>query len=350
MRAFRISLFVLLVVAPVIAVLAAAERSSATMNVAATKWLASLTPEQRQKGTFPFDGAERSHWGFVPTEMFPRNGLTIKEMSEPQRKLAHDLLKAGLSQRGYLTVTTIMDLENILKVIEGATMVRDQERYFFSVFGTPSDKGSWGWRVEGHHISLNFTVVNGNLMASTPSFFGSNPADVKPAQRTGVTGGPAVGTRVLGNQEDSARALLNALDGPARATATINAVAPNDILTMNQQAIKPLETAGILAKDLNPNQQKMLRAVIESYSSLMADDIAAERMARIDKAGFANVRFAWAGESERGKKHYFRVQGPTFLIEFDNTQNDGNHVHSVWRDFDGDFGRDLLREHVKSAH
>jgi hypothetical protein len=350
MRLLRLPLFLLLIVAPVLTVLTAAERSAATMSVAATRWLTSLSPEQRQKATFGFDAAERSHWGFVPTEMFPRNGLTIKDMTEPQRKLAHDLLKAGLSQRGYLTVTTIMDLENILKVIEGDRFVRDQERYFFSVFGSPADKGTWGWRVEGHHVSLNFTVVNGMLGASTPTFFGSNPADVKPQQRTGVSGGPPAGTRVLGAQEDAARALLNALDAAARVKATFNAVAPGDILTMNQDAIKPLEAAGITAKDLNANQQKMLRAVIESYSSLMAEDIAAERMARIEKAGFSNVRFAWAGDGERGKKHYFRVQGPTFLIEFDNTQNDGNHVHSVWRDFDGDFGRDLLREHIRSAH
>jgi hypothetical protein len=350
MRRLRFPLFLLLVVAPLLTILAAAERSPATMSAAANRWLASLTAEQRQKGTFPFDGTERSHWGFVPTEIFQRNGLTIKEMTEPQRKLAHDMLKAGLSQRGYLTVTTIMDLENILKLIEGERMVRDQDRYFFSVFGTPSEKGTWGWRAEGHHVSLNFTVVNGMLSASTPTFFGSNPADVKPEQRKGVTGGPAAGTRVLAMQEDAARSLLNALDGAARAKATINAIAPNDILTMNQESIKPLEAAGIQAKDLTPPQQKMLRGVIESYSSMMADDIAAERMSRIEKAGFANIRFAWAGESERGKKHYFRVQGPTFLIEYDNTQNDGNHVHSVWRDFDGDFGRDLLREHIRADH
>ena len=336
----------------------AAERSSSTMAGAATKFLATLTPEQRQQATFAFNSDERLHWHFIPTgpaPMFPRNGLTIKEMSEPQRKLAHDLLKAGLSQRGYLTASSIMDLETILGALEaeqraaatqparGTPIVRDPERYFFSVFGTPSTHDTWAWRVEGHHISLHFTVVNGTLVAGAPAFFGSNPAEVR--------GGPKKGLRILGAEEDTARALLGALDASQRTKAIFDATAPGDMITMNKLDITPLAPAGIAADALNASQRDLLMKIVDTYTGYMAPDIAADRMARLKKAGVEKIAFAWAGETERGKKHYYRVQGPTFLIEYDNTQNDGNHVHSVWRDFDGDFGRDLLREHLKSiAH
>ena len=328
-------------------VLSAADRSPATMADAATRLLATLSPEQKQQATFPFDSSEREHWGFVPTEIFARHGLTIGSMSEPQRKLAHDLLKSGLSQKGYLTATSIMELENVLRVIEdagggdaaqGRRMERNPVKYFVSVFGTPSAHGSWGWRVEGHHVSLNFTIVNGTWLSATPQFFGSNPAEVRD--------GPKKGLRILADEEDSARALLMALDPPQRAKAVITVTAPGDIVTMNKVTIDPLAPAGVLAADLKPAQRDLLMRVIDAYASAMAADIAADRMAKLRQAGLEKIGFAWAGEAERGKKHYYRVQGPTFLIEYDNTQNDANHIHSVWRDFNGDFGRDLLREHL----
>jgi hypothetical protein len=347
MTRIRTSFLLLFLVAPVMCALMAAERTPATMSAAANKWLGSLSAEQKQKAVFAFDSSERSHWGFVPTEMFPRNGLTIKEMSAPQRQLAHDLLRSGLSQRGYMTATTVMNLEHVLKVVE-PNFVRDQERYFFSIFGAPADRGAWGWRVEGHHISLNFTVLNGTLMAGAPTFFGSNPAEIRTLP-PGTDGAPPVGTRILAAQEDPARALFVALGPAAKQKALLDPVAPRDIITMNQIDIKPLSPVGVAASELSAAERGMLRQVIESYTTLMEADIAKERMARIDKAGFEKVTFAWAGETERGKKHYYRVQGPTFLIEYDNTQNDGNHVHSTWREFDGDFGRDILREHLKTV-
>ena len=334
----------------------AAERSSANMAGAATKLLNSLTPEQRQEGTFAFNSDERLHWHFIPTgpaPMFPRNGLTIKKMTEAQRKLALDLLKAGLSQRGYMTATSIMDLETILGALEAAQraaateppraapIVRDSERYFFSIFGTPSVKDTWGWRVEGHHISLHFTVVNGSLVAGSPSFFGSNPAEVRE--------GPKKGTRILGAEEDAARALVESLDASQKTTAIINATAPNDMVTMNNLKIDPLSPTGLAATAMNDKQRELLMKLVDVYTGFMAPDIAADRVARFKKAGVDKIAFAWAGDTVRGQKHYYRIQGPTFLVEYDNTQNDGNHVHSVWRDFDGDFGRDLLREHVKST-
>ena len=347
---------VALVLAAVVGSLVAAERSSAAMAGAATKFLASLSPEQRQQGSFAFASDERLHWHFIPTgpaPMFPRNGLTIKAMNELQRRLAHDLLKAGLSQRGYLTASSIMDLETVLGALEGAQraaatqpprgtpIVRDPEGYFFAVFGTPSTRDTWGWRVEGHHISLHFTVVNGTLVAGSPAFFGSNPAEVRD--------GPKKGLRILAAEEDAARALLAALDASQREKAIINATAPNDMVTMANVDIKPLSPSGIMADALNAAQRDLLMKLVDVYTGYMAPDIAADRLAKLKKAGLEKIGFVWAGETERGKKHYYRIQGPTFLVEFDNTQNDGNHIHSVWRDFEGDFGRDLLREHLKST-
>src|SRR5580765_7851034 len=235
LRSPRLILVAACLVAAVTGALVAAERSSSAMADAAAGFVASLTPEQRQKAVFPFEGAERLHWNFIPTEAFPRNGLTVMEMTDAQRTRAHALLKAGLSQRGYLTATAIMDLEKTLGDLEqrvqaaggrGEGMRRDPVRYYFSVFGTPSTKSTWGWRVEGHHVSLHFTVVNGTLVASSPSFFGSNPAEVRE--------GPKKGLRILADQEDSARALLTAFDEKQRAKAVIQGVALNEIVTTNK--------------------------------------------------------------------------------------------------------------------
>lgn len=321
----------------------ASQRSAAAMAGAAKTWLEALTPEQRGRAVFAFDSEERQRWHFIPNESFPRKGVTFKEMSEPQRALAHGLIRTGLSARGYLTATSIMELEKVLQVLEGPQrrFPRDHEAYHISVFGTPGDKTAWGWRFEGHHLSLRFDIVGGSMTASSPAFFGTNPAEVRE--------GPQRGLRVLASEEDSARALVDLLDPAQRAVAIVQPEAPSDILTMVTPAVEPLAPAGIKMTALNPAQREALTRLIDVYVNTMAPDVAAERMARLKKAGFDNITFAWAGSTEKGKKHYYRVQGPTFLIEYDNTQNDGNHIHSVWRDFNGDFGRDLLREHVKGV-
>jgi hypothetical protein len=351
--ALRLWLMAAFVAAAAGGTLVSADRSSAAMSTAATRFLAALTPDQRQQAVFPFESDERMHWHFIPTETFPRKGLTIKQMNQSQRKLAHDLLRAGLSQRGYLTATSIMDLETVLGALEaaersaasqpprGQPLVRDPDRYFLSIFGTPSTRDTWGWRVEGHHVSLHFTVVNGTLTAGAPSFFGSNPAEVRD--------GPKKGLRILGAEEDAARALVEALDAAGREKAIISKEAPGDMLTMANVTINPLSPSGIMADAMNASQRELLMKLIDVYAGYMAADIAADRLARLKKAGVEKIGFAWAGETGKGKKHYYRVQGPTFLVEYDNTQNDGNHIHSVWRDFNGDFGRDLLREHIRST-
>lgn len=342
MHAVRLAVVFGLLVAYAIGLAVASARSAAAMAEAAGRFLDALTPEQRQKTSFPFESDERFQWHFVPNEMFPRRGLALKEMTKAQRDLAHGLLRTGLSARGYMTTQAVIDLETILKAIEtGGRLARDPEDYLFSVFGAPSAGGTWSWRVGGHHVSLHFTIVGGTAVASSPAFLGANPAEVRD--------GPKKGLRVLAAEEDAARALVESLDASQRRTAIIADVAPNDIVTTNAIRVDPLSPVGVRASVLSSSQRDLLMRLVEVYTSVMADDIAASRLERLRQAGIENIAFAWAGEVERGRKHYYRVQGPTFLVEYDNTQNDGNHIHSVWRDFDGDFGRDLLREHLQTV-
>ena len=335
--------------AGVVGGIVASQKAASSMEKAATALLESLTPEGRQKITLPLDSPDRTRWNFVPTSMFPRQGLPLKEMTEPQRKLAHGLLRAALSDRGYETTTAIMnDLEAILRDTEAAAraakgqttggQVRDPELYFFTLFGTPDAKKAWGWRVEGHHVSLHFTIANGNTVVAAPTFWGSNPAEVRE--------GPMKGRRVLDKEQDAGRALVMALDEQQRKAAIFSEKAPNDIITMTAVSTDPLTPEGVAASAMTPKQRELLMQLVEVYTSQMTADVAAERMAEIKKAGVDRITFAWAGPVEPNERHYYRVQGPTFLIEFDNTQNNGNHIHSVWRDFESDFGRDLLREHL----
>ncbi len=334
--------FAILAMAPV-SLLVATERSAATMTAAATAFVESLGAETRPHAVFAYDDAERLRWNFIPNEMFPRKGLPFRSMSPAQKEKAHTLLRSGLSQKGYLTATAIIALEDTLRAIEQSSrFARSPLDYQFSVFGTPSARGSWSWRVEGHHLSLHFAVANGRVAATSPSFTGSNPAVVKD--------GPKKGLRVLAPLEDTGRALAEGLTAAQRAIAVIADVAPGDIVSGNKNDIGPLAPAGLAADRMTPAQRDSLMQVITTYASMMADDLAAERMSRVTAAGLDRITFAWAGALTPGAKHYYRVQGPTFLIEYDNTQNDGNHVHAVWRDFQGDFGRDLLREHIRADH
>jgi len=345
LTALRLAVAATLITAFTGVAIVASPKSAANMQKAATLFLDSLTTDQKTKASFSFDSEERLRWHFIPNELFPRKGLMIKDMNETQRRLAHDLLRSGLSARGYLKATSIMELEDILKVVEaGGKFARNKEEYLFSIFGAPAAKGRWGWRVEGHHISLRFTVadgaVSGNL-ASSPMFFGTNPAEVRE--------GPKKGERVLAEEEDAGRALVLALPADLQKQAIVNPVAPGDILTMNKNDITPLPDQGVAYGAMGSQQQVLFMKLIDAYTSNMESDLAAERIAKIKGAGIDKVKFAWLGETDKGKKHYYSVQGPTFLIEYDNTQNDGNHIHSVWRDFNGDFGRDVLREHLREV-
>ena len=320
---------------------AALDRASdvTRMSETAEAFLSALTSEQRARTVFDLEDDERLRWHFIPPEMFERKGVALGEMNEEQRSRAHDLLRAGLSQRGYLTASQIMELEDVLLAIEGGgRFARDRDEYYFTVFGSPGARRSWAWRFEGHHLSLHFTIVAGTVAVAAPAFVGANPAEVRE--------GPQRGLRPLANREDAARLLLRSLSPDQRRRATIAEAAPRDIVTGAEVDIDPLNPAGIMASELAPQQLANLEALVDVYLSMMAEDVAGHRRAQLRDAGFEGIGFAWAGSYDSGEPHYYRVQGPTFLIEYDNTQNGANHIHSVWRDFDGDFGRDLLREHL----
>jgi hypothetical protein len=299
-----------------------------------------LSPEQKAKATFAMDDKERLNWHFIPKE---RKGLPFREMDPGQRALAETLLSTGLSQKGFSKVGGIMSLEPVLKVMEGGKGPgRDAAGYFFSIFGTPSQSNTWGWRFEGHHAALNFTVIKGQTIASSPAFFGSNPAEIKD--------GPRKGFRALAGEEDAARELVLSLDAKQKPMAVIDPTAPKDIITGAKLKADPLDPKGIPANKLNKKQVELLMAVIEEYTNNMPEDVAAARLEVAKKGGVDKIHFAWLGGVDRGQPHYYRIQGPAFLIEYDNTQNNNNHVHSVWRDFNGDFGTDMLSAHYQQFH
>jgi hypothetical protein len=312
------------------------DRAGGRMAVAAERLLAALGPDAKGKATFGFDDPERLNWHFIPRE---RKGLPLKEMSPEQRALAFGLLETGVGAAGSLKATTIMSLEAILREIEkGQGPVRDPERYFVSIFGTPSNTGKWGWRIEGHHLSLNFTLDGGKIVAATPAFFGANPAEVRE--------GPRQGLRTLGEIEDNALRLFQALDADQQKTALLAAEAPRDIASNSGQQGPngglPARTAsqpeGVAFGDLNESQRDLMKALVESHAVNLPDEVASAWLDEIVAAGPEQVRFGWYGPADRSQPHAYKVQGPTFLIEFNNTQNNANHIHSVWRHTLGDFG------------
>ena len=307
------------------------------MTTATKNFINSLEPWQKTAVTFKMEDEERANWFYTPV---PRKGLALHDMKPYQRQLAMAMLAAGLSQRGFIKATTIMSLDEILLVTEPAPR-RDPDNYYISIFGEPSETGEWGYRFEGHHVSQNFTLVNGKVQGA-PSFFGSNPAE--------VLDGPRKGLRVLANEEDLALDVVNSLSADQRKVAIFDAKAPGDIITTNtREAALKGQATGISASAMTPAQRTKLQDLLDEYCSNMPDEIAALRQAQIKKAG-TSIWFAWAGGTERLQPNYYRVQTADFLVEFDKTQSNGNHVHSVWRDFANDFGRDLLKEHYAASH
>ena len=313
--------------------------ATSLMTECASRFLAALDGTQRGKATFPFDTDERMNWHYIPKE---RKGLPLLEMTPYQKHLASALLAAGLSQTGYIKAVTIMSLEDVLKVIENDSGARrNPENYYFSIFGTPSDKGTWGYRVEGHHLSQNYTVVNGNVIDG-PSFFGANPAEVRQ--------GPRKGLRTLAGEDDFGIELIHALDEQQQKVAIVNPTAYEEILTAaSRKAALRGQPSGLSASKMNAMQFDALMALMEEYAHNVHEELAEDRMAQINKAG-RNIYFAWSGGINRGDPHYYRVQTPHFLIELDDTQDNANHIHSVWRDFTGDFGEDLLQQHYQADH
>jgi len=305
------------------------------MRKAAENWL-HASSNLTAKAVFPFQSGERTNWNFVPMS---RLGASLGEMTEGQKELTRKLLRSALSAHGYLQASTIVSLELVLREIEGSDF-RDPGRYFLSIFGKPSDRETWGWRFEGHHLSLNFVIVDGQRVTVAPSFFGSNPADSAKAGKV---------TRPLAGEEDLARALVKTFTPEQSSIAVFAQEAPREIITGTRRTIPLLEPAGIGYSSLSAGQQASLRELVGVYVNRYRRELAREDLARIEKAGWTNVSFAWAGGQEKGQGHYYRVQGPAFLLEYDNTQNHANHIHTVWRDRERDFGGDLLTEHYRSS-
>ncbi len=317
-----------------------AHEAAVEMAAAANNLLATFTPEQKQKASFDYAEEERKNWHFIPRV---RKGLPLKELTYEQRLLAHGLLATGLSGRGYTKAVSIMSLEAVLAILEKDKVggaVRDPENYFVSIFGKPG-VAPWGWRIEGHHLSLNYAIPTDAAPIMTPSFFGTNPGEVK--------SGPRTGTRILGVEEDLGRTLVKSLTEEQRKLAIVLAEAPKEIFN-DPKRTDPTKPEGLPQSQLTPEQSATLVKIVKEYLFRCRPDVAAEDFAAIEKAGLDKLHFTWAGGLELGQPHYYRVQGGNFILEYDNTQNDANHVHSIWRDFDRDFGGDLLKAHVDSAH
>lgn len=365
------------------------------MAEAASAFLGELDGPQRAKAQLPFDSEERERWFYTPTV---QAGLPLVDMNPRQHRLAHMLLATGLSHGGYVTASTIMGLENPLHLEEGwrdqpftgereGTRIRDPLMYYLAIFGTPGEE-TWGWHAGGHHISLSFTIAGGQLVSPTPTFFGSHPAEV-----AGV--GPNL-LRPLAGEEDLARELLHLLDPEQRARAIISPAAPFDIVQSNRSRVEdgamflglaevfsfpqpePMREggrraqarheapytreeieavrysaarpAGLAAAEMDAGQREALETLIRQYIWRLPDDIAELEWTALGERGIDAVHFAWAGSTERRQPHYYRLQGPRFLVEYDNVQNNTNHIHSVWRDPEGDFGRNVLAAHYAAAH
>ncbi len=310
---------------------------SEPMRQAASAFLASLTPEQREAATGAMDDPARTTWTYLPGK---RKGVPLDQMEDKQKALATALLQSALSERGHWQATTVMQLELALRDL-GQGAHRDPERYFFVVYGTPVPGEPWGWRVEGHHLSLHFTINESGEVADTPAFLGANPAHVQV--------GSLAGTRALEKEEDLGQALVHSLTQEQLAQALLSDQAPGDIVTRSKSRIERETPAGIPWGALDPPQQEHLTTLVRCYIDRFAPDLAAADWALIQSGGMEDLHFAWAGSLEPDARHYYRVQGQTFVIEFDKVGRDANHSHCVLRFFDRDFGRDFLKEHYEAS-
>lgn len=316
------------------------------MTQTAQRIVALLDEAQRAKCLQPFEGSAREQWNFVPDKFIvpegKRNGLPLTEMTSQQRLLTHALLSTVLSNSGYHKAVSIMALEQVLFEMENSNPIRNSDQYYLSVYGQPEANGTWGWRFEGHHLSLNFTIQGGQHIAVTPVFWGSNPAEVRQ--------GPLNGLRVLDEEESLARELVESLTPDQRGKAIVAMDVPGDLLTGNQPAVAaevfgPL--VGIPFGELSAPQQQKLRQLMQYYTgNFRSVSDAADSQENDDKG----LRFVWVGDTKPGAPHYYRIQSESHVFEYDKTQNDANHIHAAWRDFEGDFGRDLLQKHYQQEH
>jgi len=306
----------------------------------AVRFLQSLDGEQREQAQKPFDYLFKEYWSYLPGSMIPRTGLGLDAINEDQKEIVFELLQSSLSEKGYDKTKRIIDLENVLAEIEGNRDMRDPDKYFIEFFGNPETDSLWAWSFQGHHLSFHFTILNGKT-SIVPRFMGASPAVIKEGHRKGE--------KTLHREENLGFELLNSLSDEQRKVAIFRDKAFYDVVTSNSIEVGPLKPVGIRYKALNAAQKLILLELINEYLSVMPAELAEKRIQNLKQEELSGIRFGWAGATERGIGHYYRIQGASFLIEFDNTQGQANHIHSVWRDFDGDFGRDLIREHYENS-
>jgi hypothetical protein len=312
-----------------------------TMIEQANKYLATVSAEHKARAVVAYDDKTRTDWHFIPKPDGAREGLRVRDMNESQRQAAHALLKSALSEAGYNKATKIMALEGLLHDLEkakGGKQIRDTERYFFTIYGTPTPEGKWGLSVEGHHLSLNFVVEKGHVASTTPSAFGANPAIVKSDNVPSI----AKGTRVLAKEETLALDLVASLTPDQKKEATIADKPPSEVRAAGNPQPATDAPKGILAEKLTGQQRGILQSLIDEYANSFPPDVAKERLEAVKSDGPAKTYFAWAGSVKEGEGRYYCIQGPSFQIEFVNVQpdsagNPANHIHSVWRDMRGDF-------------
>ena len=312
---------------------------------AANAFISILDSAQKARALYPFDTDERYNFHFFPIEN--RKGISFNELTSSQKQAAKNLIKTCLSEDATKKVNEIMELENVLKQIENRKAddhYRDPGKYNVTIFGLPGNNTTWGWRFEGHHICFNFSAKDKKLVSGTPGFFGANPATVRT--------GPHKGLQVLKEETEKGFALLHSFTKEQLKKAIIDKTAPGDIITFISRKAMIDNPAGVLYSEMTTTQQEQLLQLINVYVHRYTKLFAAEMLKEIQQAGLNNLRFAWAGftEPDAGKPNYYRIQGPTIIIEYDNSQNNANHIHSVLRDLKNDFGGDLLLEHYKSGH
>jgi Protein of unknown function (DUF3500) len=306
---------------------------------AARELLTALRPALRTECVQPFAGEERLEWSYFPGK---RPGIALKGLEPTERAAVFDLLRSALSTQGMKRTEGVIILEGVLREMSAFGFGRDPDLYYLTLFGEPSGATPWSFRFEGHHLSLHFSSATGRLVSSTPAFFGAEPSTVPK--------GPHKGLRVLGDQEDAARRLFESLDAAQRKTAIIASSAPGDIILRPSRKAVP-DPEGLPASQMTDAQKKLLMELVAVYTGNLRDDLARAQTEKIEKAGAGSIRFAWAGDTRPGGVFYYRVQGPTFVLEYDVTQSDADHVHSVYRDLENDFGGDALRRHyAESPH
>tara|TARA_B100000029_G_scaffold497280_1_gene564705 strand:+ start:364 stop:1386 length:1023 start_codon:yes stop_codon:yes gene_type:complete len=321
----------LLIVGSLLATTRKPVESASAMTAACARFLTTLDENQAAQCSFAFKDKERLNWHFIPRV---RKGLPIKDLEGAPLRAALALLRSGLSEAGYDQALNVMSLEEVLYLLEGGDRQtrrdrRDPRKYYISVFGKPGPRGSWGWRFEGHHLSLNYTFVDGKLASTTPEFYGANPGT--------INSGPGRQIRVLGPEEDIARSILIGCNDAQEAAAWRSKEAPDDLRGGGVAQPDTTAPVGLPVSKMSTGQKKLMQTLLTEYLKNMPADVEKQRRAEINKAGIEKIYFAWWGSAKKNERHYYRVQGPTFLIEYNNTQQSANHVHSIWRNLAGDF-------------